>query len=164
MEGDSFLGAGWGAFCWNGEGWRARGGKGWMGGWVPFRSAPAQNARPSPVMMPTRKEGSLSSQVQRASSSMWPALLMQLSCLGRERVTRRMRGVGKEILVNEVAGGGVEKWGVDIFGGYDNVRVTELWGGDGREELVEELSLNGGQKCRGMYGLAVVCPEAGSQY
>ena len=81
-----------------------------------MRSAPAQKARPSPVRMPMRREGSLSSQVQRASSSWWPALLMQLSCLGRERVTRRMRGVGKEILVREVGGGGVVNWTVDIFG------------------------------------------------
>lgn len=48
-------------------------------GRLPLRSAPAQKARPSPVMMPMRREGSLSSQVHRASSSLWPALLMQLS-------------------------------------------------------------------------------------
>ena len=64
---------------------------------------------------------------------MWPALLMQLSCLGRESVTRRMRGVGNEILVKEVGGGGVENLG-DIsefrmvYGSRDNVRLN---GGQG---------------------------------
>jgi len=88
----------------------AGGGRGEGGGKVPFKSAPAQNARPSPVTMPTRSKRSLSSHAQRASSSWWPALLMQLRAFGRERVTRRMCGLGKEILVNEVGGGGVEKF------------------------------------------------------
>lgn len=80
-------------------------------GVVPFRSAPAQNALPSPVTIPTRKAGSLSSQDQIASSSTLPAELMQFRERGRESVTRRTCGAGKESLVKEVGGGGVVKEG-----------------------------------------------------
>ena len=80
---------------------------------VPFRSAPAQKARPSPVMMPTRREGSLSNHVHITSSSTWPAVLMQFRDLGRERVTRRVWGVGKDRRVKDVGGGGVENVDVD---------------------------------------------------
>lgn len=72
----------------------------------PFKSAPAQNALPSPVTTPTRKTGSLSSHDHTASSSAWPAELMQLRARGRESVTSRMCGPGKESLVKEVGGGG----------------------------------------------------------
>lgn len=72
---------------------------------IPFRSAPAQNARPSPVTIPTNREGSASSQLHIEASSRWPALLMQLRDLGRHRVTRRVWGVGKLRRVKVVDGG-----------------------------------------------------------
>lgn len=83
---------------------------------VPLRSAPAQKARPSPVTIPTRRLGSLSNQVQIASSSAWPALLMQLRDLGRESVTRRTWGAGKASLVKALGGGGRVNLGEDIVG------------------------------------------------
>ena len=91
---------------------------------TPFKSAPAQNALPSPVMMPTRSDGSVSSHDQIASSSRWPALLMQLRLLGLLRVTSRVCGPGKEIRVEVVAGGGVWKGGGGIMR-----RDAERYGG-----------------------------------
>ena len=82
---------------------------------LPFKSAPAQNARPSPVTMPTRSEGSLSSHVHISCSSWFPAELMQLRDLGRENVTRRMNGAGKLSFAKEVAGGGLWNLEVDIM-------------------------------------------------
>jgi len=79
----------------------------------PFRSAPAQKARPVPVTIPTRRDGSSSSHFQTASSSWWPAMLMQLRELGRLSVTRRMVGVGKVRRACSQVGGGVVK-GCDI--------------------------------------------------
>lgn len=76
-----------------------------------MRSAPAQKARPEPVMMPTRREGSASRKAKSASSSRWPAMLMQLRNLGRERVMRRMCGAGNVAVVKEVGGRGREKRG-----------------------------------------------------
>lgn len=75
----------------------------------PFRSAPAQKARPSPVTTPTRSRGSASNQCHTASSSACPAALMQLRDWGRDSVTRRVWGAGKESFVKEAGGGGVRK-------------------------------------------------------
>ena len=63
---------------------------------VPFKSAPAQKARPVPVTTPTCSDGSSSSHFQTASSSTWPSMLMQLRDFGRLSVTRSIDGVGKE--------------------------------------------------------------------
>ena len=41
---------------------------------------------------------------------------MQLRALGREKVTRRTKGAGKERLAKEVGGGGVWNCGADIAG------------------------------------------------
>ena len=71
----------------------------------PFKSAPAQKARPSPVTIPIRREGSVSSHFHTRSSSALPAELMQLRSLGRHKVTSRTWGTGNEILVNDVEGG-----------------------------------------------------------
>src|SRR5271155_5129274 len=62
-----------------------------------FRSAPAQKVRPAPVTMAQRRSGSLSNQVKRASSSQCEGMLMQLSEVGRLKVTRRMYCSGKEM-------------------------------------------------------------------
>ena len=87
------------------------------GGSEPFRSAPAQKARPSPVTIPIRREGSISSHFHTRSSSALPAELMQLRSLDRHKVTSRTWGAGKEILVNDVEGGEMASIGVrgDIF-------------------------------------------------
>lgn len=66
---------------------------------IPLRSAPAQKALPEPVSMPTLIEGSLSIHVQMASRSWWPAVEMLLSAFGRERVTRRTCGCGRERVI-----------------------------------------------------------------
>ena len=58
--------------------------------------------------MPTRKDGSLSNHVHIASSSWLPAELIQFNDLGRHRVTSRIWGFGKEMVVKEVEGGGEE--------------------------------------------------------
>lgn len=60
----------------------------------PFKSAPAQNARPFPVRMPTRMLGSSSSHSQTACRSAWPWAFMQFRSRGRFSVTRRMWGAG----------------------------------------------------------------------
>jgi hypothetical protein len=80
---------------------------------VPFRSAPAQNALPVPVRIPTRSEGSSSSHCQMELSSWWPVVLMQFRSRGRLRVTRRMCGEGKERVASCGFGGAVVK---GIFG------------------------------------------------
>ena len=54
-----------------------------------FKSIPAQNARPWPVMMPTRRHGSASNQSHSRCSSQWPCEGIELRARGRERVTRR---------------------------------------------------------------------------
>lgn len=95
-----------------------------MGIFSPFKSAPAQNALPSPVIIPTRKAGSLSSHDQTASSSACPAELMQLRACGRERVTRRICAPGKESLVKEVGGGGCVNCGGLMVGWRDWVFMT----------------------------------------
>ena len=77
----------------------------------PFRSAPAQKARPSPVMIPARNDGSLSSQVHKDSNSAWPSELIQFRSLGRDNTTRRTCGLGNDIFVKAVDGGLVAKLG-----------------------------------------------------
>jgi hypothetical protein len=62
---------------------------------IPFKSAPAQNALPLPVMIPTRSESSSSNHFHTLSSSMFPSELMQLSTSGLFNVTRSTRGAGK---------------------------------------------------------------------
>lgn len=81
---------------------------------VPFKSAPAQNALPFPVKMPTRRLGSSSIHSHTACRSAWPCVLMQFRERGRLSVTRRMCGVGKEMRVSWGFGGGVVK--LDILG------------------------------------------------
>lgn len=74
---------------------------------IPFRSAPAQNARPSPVTIATLIDGSLSNHLNRASSSTCPDELIQLRDFGLENMTRRTCSAGKEIFENDVLGGGL---------------------------------------------------------
>lgn len=63
---------------------------------LPFKSAPAQNALPFPVKMPTRRLGSASIHSHTASRSAWPCELMQFNARGRLSVTRRTCGAGNE--------------------------------------------------------------------
>jgi hypothetical protein len=60
----------------------------------PFKSAPAQNALPVPVSMPTRILGSSSIHSQTSWRSAWPWALRQFRSFGLFRVTRRMCGAG----------------------------------------------------------------------
>ena len=80
----------------------------------PFKSAPAQKARPSPVTTPTRRDGSESSHDQMACSSWWPAPFIQLSEEGRDRVTRTTCVAGKESFAKKVDGGWIAKDGAGI--------------------------------------------------
>ena len=60
-----------------------------------MRSWPAQKAFfPAPVMIRTRREGSLSYQVRRASASQWEAEGREFMAVGRLMVRRRMPGEG----------------------------------------------------------------------
>lgn len=80
--------------------------KDWLPG-SPFKSAPAENARPVPVMIPQQSFGSASSQLQSVSSSAWPSELMQLRSFGLFSRTRRMLGVGKDTTQYLAGGTGV---------------------------------------------------------
>jgi hypothetical protein len=60
-----------------------------------MRSWPAQKAFfPAPVMIRTRREGSLSYQVRRASASQWEEEGREFMAVGRLMVRRRMPGEG----------------------------------------------------------------------
>ena len=74
---------------------------------MPFRSAPAQNARPVPVMMATHRLGSASNHCHSSASSALPSELMQFKDLGRFKRTSRISGVGYVSTRNLVAGGWV---------------------------------------------------------
>ena len=84
----------------------------------PFRSAPAQNACPSPVIIPTRNVGSASYHSHNACNSWCPAVLIQFSDAGRESVTSSIYVAGKEILENDVDGGGMRN-----FAGFENAMI-----------------------------------------
>lgn len=59
-----------------------------------LESAPPLNAQPEPVKMAMISEGVASNQRQMESSSESALRVMQLSCLGVLRVTRRIFGGG----------------------------------------------------------------------
>lgn len=82
----------------------------------PFRSAPAQKARPVPVMIPTLSVGSASSHDQILSSSAWPSWLMQFKSLGRFSRTSKTPGAGYVRTQYLPDGSGSSKFGLDIFG------------------------------------------------
>lgn len=73
--------------------------------------------------MPTLIEGSLSIQVQMAWRSWWPAVEMLFSALGRERVTRRTCGWGRERVI--VFEGGVGRVGAIFF--FDFLLLDSVW-------------------------------------
>lgn len=79
---------------------------------IPFKSAPAQNALPLPVKMPTRRLGSPSIHSHTSWSSSLPFELMQLRSRGRLRVTRRTCGAGKDSRAYWGVGGGLAKLGI----------------------------------------------------
>lgn len=82
-----------------------------------MRSAPAQKARPVPVMIPTRRVGSWSSHCHIASSSSCPSMLMQFNCFGLFRRTRRTSGVGYDSTQYLACGGCIVNLGVHEIGG-----------------------------------------------
>lgn len=61
---------------------------------LPFKSAPAQNARPVPVIIPTDNVGSLSNHNQMFSSSCVNSALMQFKSLGLFKCTSKTPGAG----------------------------------------------------------------------
>jgi len=64
---------------------------------LPWRSAPVQKARPTPVMMPTHKLSSWSKHSHISAISRLVALLMLFSFSGLFKVTWIMCSCGKEI-------------------------------------------------------------------
>jgi hypothetical protein len=80
-----------------------------------LRSAPAQKARPVPVMIPTFSVGSASSHDQILSSSAWPSWLMQLRSLGLFNRTSKTPGAGYERTTYWPEGSGSSKLGLDIM-------------------------------------------------
>lgn len=61
---------------------------------LPFKSAPAQNARPVPVIIPTDNVGSSSNHNQMFSSSCVNSALMQFKSLGLFKCTSKTPGAG----------------------------------------------------------------------
>lgn len=61
---------------------------------LPFKSAPAQNARPVPVIIPTDNVGSSSNHNQIFSSSCVNSALMQFKSLGLFKCTSKTPGAG----------------------------------------------------------------------
>jgi hypothetical protein len=82
-----------------------------------MRSWPAQKALfPAPVMMATRKLGSLSNHLKRLSASQWPNEGIEFIAWGRLMATTRMKGEGYERMNVGVGGGGVARGEMGLEG------------------------------------------------
>jgi hypothetical protein len=84
--------------------------------YIPFKSAPAQNALPAPVKIPTFNDGSSSRNVHTASNSRCPSKFMQLRSRGRFSVTRRTFGAGYSRVQYFVLGGVSVNFGFQFMG------------------------------------------------
>lgn len=92
---------------------------------LPFKSAPAQKARPVPVMIPQLKDGSLSSHSQIFSNSLLASLLRQFRSFGRLILASSTPCAGYARTTCLVAGSGTVNLGLNDMGAMAMVAAMQ---------------------------------------